>query len=473
MAKASLFNELCKLLRQAGLEIRVESFKSPPDTAGGFCRIRGKNLILLHSGASKPERAQALIEVVERMGLTELGKNGTDLSPELLARLNRRGQMPWPHRSEAPSIAKTGNYSIPDLRIVPPDNKLSHFTTMGVGGEPQHLKTAFSEADIIDATRECKKSEDALFLLGGGSNVVVSDNGVSGTVLRVALRGIEIAEDGEDVLVTAAAGENWHDFAEQMSAENLAGIECLGGIPGAVGATPIQNVGAYGQDVGQTIESVRLLDRSTLKILDFNNESCLFAYRDSVFKGKERDKYIVLAVTYRLKRDAAPCIRYGELSRTLEDKKRAPSLSEVFETVVELRRRKSMVLDPNDENTRSCGSFFVNAQVNQETINTIGKMVGEAPPTFPGENGLIKVPSAWLIEKAGLGKGFRQGPVGISTKHTLAIVAHEGALAQDIVQLAHHIREKVERAFSVRLVPEPHFWGFSSFDEGLPVITPQ
>ncbi|GEM_PF-2180 len=471
MASRSLFDELSALLRSAGLEIRTESFKNPPDSAGGFCRIRGKNLVLLHSGASPAERASALIEVVEQVGLDHLGAKGVDLSPELLARLNRRGQMSWPHKSDAPPIAKTDTTAPADLRLVHPDHKLSRYTTMGLGGEANSFVRAQKTTDVVDAVRQTNDQETPLFVLGGGSNLVVADAGVQGTVLKIELRGIEVRSKRDVVLVTVGAGENWHDFAQQMTAAHFAGVECLGGIPGSVGATPIQNVGAYGQEVSQTIQSVTVLDRNTLEVKKLSNKKCAFSYRSSVFKRSSKDRYIVLTVTFSLRPDGRPCIRNGELSRTLEAQGDAHSLQDVFDTVVNLRRKKSMVFDPADENSRSCGSFFVNAQVTEAIFQQISQEFGAPPPHFPGEKGLIKIPSAWLIEQSGFPKGYSiGGAVGLSTKHTLALVSHSGASATELVTFARHIRQKVEERMHVRLAPEPNFWGFSPLSDGLPSL---
>ncbi len=464
MDEVGLLDEMTSVLKSAGVEIRAEPFKHPPESAGGLCRLHGQKLVLLDSRASRPERARALLEVVEAIGLEALGIAGRDLSPALLSALNRRGRMTWPHKKDAPPLAKaTGSVR------KPPPPRLADLTTMGVGGRPSRFVEVVSDDEVRQAVLQANEEGLALYPLGGGSNIVVSDDGVEGVVMKLAMTGIELTHQGEQVFVTAAAGENWHDFAAQMTAEGFAGIECLGGIPGSVGATPIQNVGAYGQEVSQTITSVRILDRKTLEISQIPAQDCGFVYRGSIFKSDAKDRYIVLAVTYRLTRNTPPQIRYGELSKALGEKgSQIPDLQDVFRTVLELRKNKSMVLDPEDENFRSCGSFFVNAQVSPESVLEIEETVGEAPPQFTGEGGRIKIPSAWLIERAGLTRGIRQKYAGLSTKHTLSIVAHEGALARDVVAFAHHVRSVVEERFSVRLIPEPTFWGFDQLEDGLP-----
>lgn len=454
---------MTSVLKTAGVEIRAEPFRHPPESAGGLCRLHGQNLVLLDSRASRPEQARALLEVVEAIGLEALGISGTDLSPALLSALNRRGRMTWPHKKDAPPLAKATK----TVRKPPPP-RLAELTTMGVGGRPKKFLEVVSDDEARDAVRLAKENRMPLYPLGGGSNVVVSDEGVEGIVMKLAMTGIELTHQGDQVFVTAAAGENWHDFAAQMTAEGFAGIECLGGIPGSVGATPIQNVGAYGQEVSQTITSVRVLDRQTFEVSRIPAQDCGFVYRGSVFKSAAKDRYVVLAVTYRLTRNTPPTVRYGELSSALEKGSADPDIQEVFRTVLALRKNKSMVLDPEDENHRSCGSFFVNAQVPRDIVSHIERVAGEAPPQYSGEGGLIKIPSAWLIERAGLFKGTRQKYVGLSTKHTLSVVAHEGALARDVVAFARHVRTVVEERFSVRLIPEPHFWGFGPLDDGLP-----
>jgi UDP-N-acetylmuramate dehydrogenase len=305
-------------------------------------------------------------------------------------------------------------------------------------------------------------------VLGGGSNIVISDAGIDGVVLRIAQRGITLQERGDTVLLDAAAGEPWDDFVAYAVERNLQGIECLSGIPGLVGATPIQNVGAYGQEVSETIESVRVLDRETLAVEERGASDCGFAYRDSFFKSTAPNRYVVLGVRFRLRRGAPPKVQYAELAKHFAGST-SPTLPAVRDAVVELRRQKSMVLDATDPNRRSCGSFFVNALLEPGDLERITARVGAPPPHFPQPDGRLKVPSAWLIERAGLAKGTRRGSVGLSTKHTLAVVAHDGARASDVLDFAAHVRATVQAAFGVKLVPEPEFWGFSEYDERLPV----
>lgn len=484
MSEASQFAELSGLLQRAGIQVRTEPFKTPPDSAGGLCYVFGKKVVLLDQKASVAERARALVEVVERIGLEQLGVSGSDLSPGLLAALNRRGQMAWPHRSQAPTLAKTDSRGKPKVRLVQTKPPLSALTTIQLGGPPDELFTATSPEQILEVAERATRAQAPLHVLGGGSNLVVADSGVSGTVLLVRTRGITIDRQGDRARVTAQAGENWHDFARKMTDLGLAGVECLGGIPGSVGATPIQNVGAYGQQVSNTIVSVRALCRKTHNVVTLTREDCGFAYRSSIFKTLEKDRYIVLDVTFELRINGPSTVAYGELAGRLGITPTTGGevpLREVFDCVMTLRREKSMVVDPADENSRSCGSFFVNAIIERSHAERITALVGETVPSFPveqpsdatsaaGASGreLVKIPSAWLIERAGLHRGMRLGNAGLSTKHTLCLVAHRGATAQDIVSLAQHVRAQVEARFGVRLVPEPHFWGFPHQLDGLP-----
>lgn len=324
--------------------------------------------------------------------------------------------------------------------------------------------------EVHEALRFARSKDLPVYPLGGGSNLVVADAGVRGLVLALATRGIEFEAHGDDTLVHARAGENWDDLVAATVERGLAGLECLSGIPGSVGATPIQNVGAYGQEVADCIESVEVLDRATLEIRTLSNAECQFAYRDSFFKREGADRFIVLGVSYRLIPRGAPRIAYAELKKALDARESAPDLTEVRRTVIELRRAKSMVLDPDDENGRSCGSFFVNALVDAERLAAL-RAAGFEPPAFPQADGRVKIPSAWLIERAGLDKGFRLGAAGLSSKHCLALVAHAGATADDVVTLAHFVRARVIEAFGVELTPEPQFWGFDAWDRGLPRVS--
>lgn len=351
-----------------------------------------------------------------------------------------------------------------------PASNLANWTTMRVGGPPELFVRAKDESTIRSALDRAHALRLPVFPLGGGSNIIVSDDGISGCVLLVDVPGIAYEDQGSTCRVTAGAGVQWDTFVEEVTNRGLQGTECLSGIPGAVGATPIQNVGAYGQEVSQVIESVEVMSRRTGEVHQLSSAECQFRYRNSLFKEAGAGQFIVLRVTFSLRKNTTPDIRYRELARALEIAEAPQTLLQVRDTVVSLRRKKSMVPGADDENRRSCGSFFVNTHVTPDIAERISRVAGESPPSFPGENGKVKIPSAWLIEHAGLERGSRWGPVGLSTRHALCLVAHEGARAKDIINFAWAIRRRVEEAFEVTLIPEPQFWGFSELDQGLPIV---
>lgn len=337
---------------------------------------------------------------------------------------------------------------------------LAPMTTMGVGGAARWYVEATDEATVIAAHAWARRAHAALMVLGGGSNLVVGDGGVDALVVHIALRGVDTRENGAAVEITAAAGEPWDDLVAFAVARGWAGFECLSGIPGLVGATPIQNVGAYGQEVSETVVSVRALDRDTGAIRTFANADCRFAYRDSRFKSGEPGRFVVLAVTYRLARGGAPTIRYADVERALATRGLArPGLADVRDTVIAIRRTKSMVIDRDDPNRRSCGSFFVNPVIDAADVARVeARAAGSSMPRWPERHGRVKLSAAWLIERAGFRRGQSEGPVGLSTRHALAIVAHDGATAADVVAFARRIQRTVEARFGVRLTPEPQFW---------------
>ena len=337
---------------------------------------------------------------------------------------------------------------------------LAPYCTMGVGGAARYFVDASEEAIIAEALTWAQRHGLGARILGGGSNVLIADAGVDGLVIRVGLRGIETREEAGATLLTAAAGEPWDDLVRLTVERGWAGLECLSGIPGLVGATPIQNVGAYGQDVSETITAVRALDRSRGRVVTLPGSACGFAYRDSVFKSGEPERWVVLAVTYRLIPGGAPTVRYADVERALREAGvTTPTLIDVRETVLRVRRSKSMVLDPVDPNRRSCGSFFTNPIVSaHEAARAQSALADAAMPQWPQPDGRIKLSAGWLIEHAGFARGHREGVVGLSTNHTLAVVAHEGARATDIATFARHIQDVVATRFGVRLTPEPVFW---------------
>jgi UDP-N-acetylmuramate dehydrogenase len=342
---------------------------------------------------------------------------------------------------------------------------LAPFSTLGVGGPARYYIRAEDPATVEAAVRWAAGQRLPVFVLGGGSNVVIADSGFDGLVLHVAVRGLAFTAGDDGADVHAAAGEPWDDLVSAAVERGWAGIECLSGIPGFVGATPIQNVGAYGQDVSETITRVTALDTHGGETVALTNAECRFGYRDSRFKREDRGRYVILGVTYRLRPRGEPAVKYPELVRHLDALGRVPSLTEVRAAVLELRRRKSMVIDPEDENRRSVGSFFMNPIVNKDAAGAVRdalRRLGRADdaehmPAYAAGDGHVKLSAAWLIERAGVEKGYGSGPAGVSTNHTLALVNRGQATAAHVVALAREVRGRVRDAFGITLVPEPVF----------------
>jgi len=333
---------------------------------------------------------------------------------------------------------------------------LAPFTTLRVGGPARFFVRAASESDVQQAIKFATERGLPLFVLGGGSNVVVADSGFTGLVLMIAIAGFAHHPDDESI-VTVGAGENWDAFVSGCVKRGLAGVECLSGIPGTVGGTPVQNVGAYGQEVSETIRAVRCFDLRSGTVVTLSNDACEFGYRRSVFNTTERGRYVVLDVTFELRRGGAPKITYRDLAGRFGD--RQPTLIDTRKAVLDIRRAKSMVIDDGDPNSRSAGSFFKNPVVTSATHQKIASEFGDVPG-FAQPDGTIKIPAAWLIERTGFYKGYAVGPVGLSTKHTLAIVNRGGATAAEIVQFASAIQKRVVDVFGIELRPEPVFIGF-------------
>lgn len=339
------------------------------------------------------------------------------------------------------------------------DVPLGPLTTLGVGGAAAYFLGAREEEEIEAGIEFARGERLPVFILGGGSNIVVSDVGFRGLVVQVALKGLRFEGGGDVVRLAAAAGEDWDAVVAECVGRDLSGFECMSGIPGFVGGTPVQNVGAYGQEVGETIVSVRCFDRTGEEFVELSNEECGFSYRTSIFNTTERDRYVVTSVTYDLKRGGNPRITYKDLKEHFAG--RVPTLAETREAVLEIRRRKSMVIDPADPNSRSAGSFFKNPIINAEESGELAKLASvDAVPTFPAGDGRVKIPAAWLIERAGFRKGHRLGQAGISANHSLAIVNLGGATSMEIILLKDQIQTAVESMFGISLQPEPIFVGF-------------
>jgi UDP-N-acetylmuramate dehydrogenase len=362
---------------------------------------------------------------------------------------------------------------------------LSDYTTLRLGGPACQFLEAADEAEAVAALAAADQRGEPVLVLGGGSNLVISDDGFPGTVLRLATRGVRSqAGDAGTVALTVAAGEDWDQVVAACVADGLAGLECLSGIPGRAGATPIQNVGAYGQEVAETIVSVRGYDRQRRQVTELPGTECGFGYRTSAFKrqaqaaatasgpgdgpgaapGAATGRFVVLDVTFRLTRAAlSQPVRYPELARVLgvAEGEQAP-LADVRAAVLGLRRGKGMVLDPADPDTRSAGSFFVNPVLGKAELDALAAAAGGRVPCYPAGDGKAKVSAAWLIERAGFWRGYPGQPGGpppdgphISSKHTLALVNPGGATAASLTALAREVRDGVSRAFGVDLMPEP------------------
>ncbi len=330
------------------------------------------------------------------------------------------------------------------------DAPLAPLTTLRLGGPARRLVTVYDEACLLAVL-----AEGPTLVLGGGSNVVLPDAGLDGTVVRVALHGLSVRDDGDRVLLTAAAGEDWDLLVAHTVAEGLAGLEALSGIPGSVGASPVQNVGAYGQEVADTVHTVRAYDRTTGAVRQLTAAACGFAYRTSLFKA-DPGRWVVLDVTFALRRSplSAP-VGYAELARLLGvaigDR---ASLQAVRDAVLRLRRGKGMVVDPTDPDSRSVGSFFTNPRLSAEQFAAL-QAVRPDVPSWADADGRVKVPAAWLIERAGFGKGHFDGPVGISGKHVLALVHRGGGTSEELLAVARAVRDGVHATFGVGLVNEP------------------
>ena len=344
---------------------------------------------------------------------------------------------------------------------------LAPLTTLELGGTASSFATVDSAEMAKEAIRWAGRNSQPLAILGGGSNVVVSDDGFAGIVIRAALRGVQLQDDGSTVRVMAAAGEPWDEIVEMTIGENLSGLECLSGIPGWVGATPIQNVGAYGQDVSTVIEHVHVLDLVSLEERTLGREACGFGYRTSGFR-QFPDRFLVLAVTFALVRGGRPKVEYRDRAREALLGQMAPPLAEGRERRSRRGGGVLMVIEEGDPNRRSAGSFFVNPVVDTVTLARLDEQArdsgvlepADSVPSFPAEGQGFKVSAAWLIEKAGFAKGLRRGAFGISSAHALALVHHGGGTSEELIALARDIREGVRRKFDIDLQPEPVFLGF-------------
>jgi UDP-N-acetylmuramate dehydrogenase len=346
---------------------------------------------------------------------------------------------------------------------------LAPYTTLGIGGPARFFCEARSEDQISEAAQFAHDANLPLFVLGGGSNLLVSDAGFNGVVMHVAVSipKREITE-GDTVLLHAGAGEDWNEIVLFAVERGYAGIECLAGIPGDVGGTPVQNVGAYGQEVAETIVQVRAFDLETRAFVDLDHKACRFGYRRSIFNTEARGRYIVTEVTYRLCPGGEPALRYADVQRYFTasmGEGQKPTLRQVYDAVRSIREQKGMLAGQGGADGRSAGSFFKNPVVSSARLPQIALGAGcraDEVPRYPAGDGMVKLPAAWLIERTEFRKGFAMGRVAISSRHTLALVNLGGATAAELLALRDAVVSAVINKFDISLEQEPVMLGFSS-----------
>lgn len=339
---------------------------------------------------------------------------------------------------------------------------LAPLTTIGVGGPARFFVEATTSDEVREAIGFARSRSLPLFVLGGGSNLVIADAGWPGLVLRVSLLGINHRHGHGTAYFDVGAGEDWDSFVAATVQHHCAGIECLSGIPGSVGGTPVQNVGAYGQEVAETIDTVVALDIESGNEEEFEKSDCAFAYRSSIFNTSARGRYVILRVTYALVHDGKPRIAYADLQKCLAGRQQ-PTLADVREAVRQIRASKGMALTPGDPDAKSAGSFFKNPVLTDhefESLKSKASSRGLEIPSYPALAARRKVSAAWLVEQSGFSKGYGNGHVGISHKHALAIINRGGATAAEVVELKNEIQARVLQQWEIKLEPEPVLLGF-------------
>jgi len=342
---------------------------------------------------------------------------------------------------------------------------LAPFTTLGIGGPAPYYVEARTEDQVLAALEFAERRKLPVFVLGGGSNIVVADAGFPGLVIRIAMHGVQQTDPGR---VVVAAGEDWDEFVQQCVEQGLAGVECLSGIPGTVGATPMQNVGAYGQEVSEAIDTVRALDRVSQRIIELRNEDCGFGYRTSFFSRDQPERFVILSVQFALHPKGESRIAYPDLRSWFAGARDRPGLADAREAVLRIRERKSMLLRPGDPDARSAGSFFKNPSLTADSAEKLAetaKRMGllrdaDTLPRYAQPDNRVKISAAWLIEHAGYCKGMIRGNVGLSSRHSLALINRGGATARELLEFAEEIRKAVRDTFGVDLVREPTLVGF-------------
>ena len=340
---------------------------------------------------------------------------------------------------------------------------LAPLTTLKVGGAARYLIDAQTISEVSEAVEFSRSRSLPLFVLGGGSNVVISDAGWPGLVLKIGITGINHRHGHEEVVFEAGAGEDWDKFVGLAVAHNCAGIECLSGIPGSVGGTPVQNVGAYGQEVASTIESVLALDLRDGQLHELCNQACGFSYRTSIFNTSERGRFIILQVNYALKHGGDAYIAYAELKKYFAGWSEKPTLANTRDAVRKIRAGKGMLITAGDDDSRSVGSFFKNPILSAEQYQALTARAAAKNlqiPSYPALDAQKKVSAAWLVEHSGFSKGYGNGSVGISRKHALAIVNRGNATAAEILSFKEDIQQRVREIWGILLEPEPVFVGF-------------
>jgi UDP-N-acetylmuramate dehydrogenase len=340
---------------------------------------------------------------------------------------------------------------------------LAPLTTLRVGGHARYFVRAGSIEDVEAGVAFAEKRNLPLFVLGGGSNVLVSDNGWPGLVLQIGISGIQHAHERETIRLIIGAGEDWDQLVAFCVTRHLAGLECLSGIPGSVGATPVQNVGAYGQEVSQTIASVLVFDLSSKEVREMDATDCEFGYRSSIFNTRERGRYIILRVTYEVRAGGTPSLRYADLQKYFAGRDEAPTLADVRKAVLEIRASKGMLITSGDPDSRSAGSFFKNPVLTQPQFDELAARARDkqlSVPSYPASSQQKKTSAAWLVENSGFAKGYVKGRAGISSKHALALVNRGNATAAEIAALRDEIQQRVEQQWGIKLEPEPVLVGF-------------
>jgi UDP-N-acetylmuramate dehydrogenase len=341
--------------------------------------------------------------------------------------------------------------------------ELAPLTTLRVGGRARYFLCAQTIEDVQTAVEFADARKLSLFVLGGGSNVLISDNGWPGLVIQIGISGIDHSHEREAIRFVVGAGEEWDAFVALCATRNIAGIECLSGIPGSVGATPVQNVGAYGQEVSQTIVSVEVFDLATKQVREMTAEDCEFGYRSSVFNTRERRRYIILRVIYELRHGGLPIVQYADLRNYFSGRDETPTLPEIREAVLKIRASKGMLITPGDPDSLSAGSFFKNPVLTAAQFDELLRRAQDRNlqvPSYPALSQQKKISAAWLVENSRFAKGYVKGHAGISTKHALALVNRGGASAAEILALKEEIQQRVAQVWGIKLEPEPVLVGF-------------